>query len=435
MATFRVITLGCKVNQCDGEQISRELEVRGYAATGRGEAEVYVVNTCTVTATADAKARKLIHKLAREHPEAMLIVTGCYGQRDREALATIPGVDAAVGNEGKGEIGEVVRGLQKAREGAGAPTNADRGHGNARPTAEGRRGCGAMPALQGRVRAFLKVQDGCDHRCAYCVVPEVRGRPRSKPLTEVAQEVERLAEAGSQEVVLCGIRLGDYGRDGGEDSLAGLLRELREVGIPRLRLSSLEPMDAGEDLLAEMADHPRLCHHLHLPLQSGDDEVLRQMGRGYTSAQFRELVGRIREVWPDAAMSTDVMVGFPGETDEQFRRTVQFLREIGFCRVHVFPYSARPGTPAAGRGDQVPAREKRQRAGMLLALAGELAQRAAAAWVGKPVSVLFEERDGRGRLTGLTEHYVRLSCEGPDEWVGRIVGAVPESAEQGELLA
>jgi threonylcarbamoyladenosine tRNA methylthiotransferase MtaB len=419
MATFRVITLGCKVNQCDGEQIALELEARGYAAAGQGEAEVYVVNTCTVTATADAKARKLIHKLAREHPEAMLIVTGCYAQRDREALAGIPGVDAVVGNDRKSEIPEIVRELELA-PGAGRLIQ-----GRTQPLAQ--RGT--------RTRAFVKVQDGCDHRCAYCVVPEVRGRPRSKPLAEVMREAGRLAEAGTQEVVLCGIRLGGYGRDGGEDSLARLLRELREVGMPRLRLSSLEPMDVGEDLLAEMADHPSLCHHLHLPLQSGDDEVLRQMGRGYTSARFRELVTRIGEVWPDTAISTDVMVGFPDETEEQFRRTAQYVREIGFCRMHVFPYSARPGTPAAGRSDQVPAREKRERAGMLLALAGELAQRAAAAWVGKPVSVLFEERDGRGRLTGLTEHYVRLSCEGPDEWVGRIVEAVPKRAEQGELLA
>jgi threonylcarbamoyladenosine tRNA methylthiotransferase MtaB len=417
MPTFRVITLGCKVNQCDGQEIAGELAALGYEVAPQGRAaDLYVVNTCTVTATADAKARKLIHKLGREHPDALLLVTGCYAQRDRASLAAIPGVDAVVGNAAKGEIA-------RWAEAHAPPASPE---------------TGTLPssALRAeRARAFVKVQDGCDHGCAFCIVPRVRGRPRSRPLGQVLEEVGRLAEAGAQEVVLCGIRLGSYGRDAAAASLATLLRALRAVPIPRLRLSSLEPMDVTDDLLAEAADHPRLCHHLHLPLQSGDDEVLRQMGRGYTAAQFLDLVARTREMWPDVALSTEVMAGFPGETGEQFRRTTAFLGKVGFSRLHVFPFSPRPGTPAASRADQVPAREKRQRTEALLVVAAELAQKAAEGWVGKPVSVLFEERDAGGRLAGLTEYYVRLRCEGPDEWRGRIARATPKCAQAGELLA
>jgi len=426
MTTVRVITFGCKVNQCDGEGIARELAARGYQVVGRGEAEVYVVNTCTVTGTADAKARKLIHKIAREEPEAVLVVTGCYAERDPEGLAAIPGVDAVVGHGRKGEVVERISQRRSAGESGGH-------------VRLGRN----MPALQGRVRAFVKVQDGCDHRCAYCIVPEVRGRPASRPMAEVVGELRALVKAGTAEVVLCGIRLGTYGRELGEDSLAALLQEMRpalssaegSIGIPRIRLSSLEPMDVDDALIAEMADHPTLCHHLHLPLQSGDDGVLEAMGRGYTSGQFAELAAKVREVWPEAGISTDVMVGFPGETEEQFGTTVQFVRRVGLSRLHVFPFSARPGTAAARRRDQIPAMVKRTRAERMLAVGEELAQKSAEAWVGREVKALIEERGRDGLLTGWTEQYIRVTCEGPEECIGMIVSLKPTEARGGELVA
>ena len=257
MARVRLLTLGCKVNQCEAEEMARALVARGYEVVGHAEAEVYIVNTCTVTATADAKARKLIRKLAREHPGAALIVTGCLAQRDAVAVAALPGVAAVLPNTRKGEIAAVVAQVPNLRSPAGG----------------GREEAGVgTPALQARTRAFVKVQDGCDHRCAYCVVPDARGPMVSKPRAEVLRALARLAEAKAQEVVLCGIRLGAY------DNFAALLRELREVEIPRVRLSSLEPMDVDDALLAEISDHPRLCHHLHLPLQSGDDAILAAMG-------------------------------------------------------------------------------------------------------------------------------------------------------------
>jgi len=411
----RISTFGCKVNQCDSEEIARSLAALGWEVVPCGPAAVHIVNTCTVTATADTKARKLIRKLAREQPAAAIIVTGCWAQRDPESARALPGVRAVLGNEEKARVPEVLsRMLARGRRLAPAQ--------HAAP----------LPSL--RRRAFVKIQDGCDHRCAYCAVPDARGRPTSRPMAEVLAEVERLLDAGAQEIVLCGIRLGAYGRERQQGpGLAALLHEMRALPVPRLRLSSIEPMDLGEELLEEVADHPRLCHHLHLPLESGDDGVLGEMGRGYTRADFARLVRRAREGWPDVALTSDVMVGFPGESEEQFQRTAAFVQEMRFSRLHVFPYSRRPGTPAAQRRNQVPVAVTRERAERLRAVGAELAQRAAADWVGREVSVLFEEQGRDGRLTGLTEHYLRLRCPGPRGWIGRIISVAAERAVGGEL--
>lgn len=405
----RILTLGCKVNQCDAGELARALAARGYVLAGRSQpADAYVVNTCTVTATADAKARKLIRRLAREHPEATLIVTGCLAQRSPEAAA-LPGVTA------------VVPGTQE-------PTLPDLLASLVPPSSPF-----PLPSSLSRTRAFVKVQDGCDHRCAYCAVPDARGPMVSKPLADALAELRRLAEGGVQEVVLCGIRLGRYG-DGASTSLAALLRALRSIGPPRLRLSSIEPMDVTAALLAELADHPTLCHHLHLPLQSGDSAVLQAMGRSYRAEDFARLVAAVRAFWPDAAITTDIMVGFPGETEEQFARTLSFVEGQRFSRVHVFPYSPRSGTPAACLADLPPA-VKTARTERMLALAAHLEQAAAEAWVGRPVSVLCEERDRQGLLTGLTAQYVRMRWEGPSDRIGKVETVIPQRAAEGELLA
>jgi len=407
-ARVRIFTLGCKVNQCDSDEIARALAARGYHIGGEGEpAEIYIINTCTVTATADAKARKLIRRLARSQPQATLIVTGCLAQRDPYALLDLPGVTAVVPNTRKLRLPDFLPELV-------APLF---------PTTY----------LPSRTRAFLKIQDGCSHRCAYCVVPQARGLPASKPMQDVIADAQSLAGSGVQELVLCGIRLGAYQGDG-QETLAAVLRQLRTIPIPRLRLSSIEPMDVGDALLSELADHPMLCHHLHLPLQAGDDDVLRAMGRRYTTADFAALVQRVRHLWPDAAITTDVMVAFPGETDEQFQRALALVRELAFSRVHVFPYSPRPGTPAAELAGQVPASVKRERVRQMLALAEDLESKAAERWLGRRVAVLFEEK-GRHGLTGHTEHYLRLHADGPDDWIGRILPVTPCRAEGGDLYA
>ncbi len=405
-----ILTLGCKVNQCDSDEVARGLAARGYRIAGRGEpAETYIVNTCTVTATADAKARKLIRRIAREHPQAALIVTGCLAQRDPYSLLNLPGVTAVVPNTRKLGLPYFLPELQ-------APS---------RPATY----------LPVRTRCFLKIQDGCDHCCAYCVVPDARGGPVSKSLSAALAELHELADSGAQEVVLCGIRLGAYGKDRGDSSLAGLLRKVRDIAIPRIRLSSIEPMDLDEGLLGEMSDHPTLCHHVHMPLQSGDDSVLSAMGRGYTSASFAEIVARVRAAWPEPAITTDVMVGFPGETEKQFKRSVDFVREMGFARIHVFPYSRRPDTPAAKRRDEVTAAVKRERTQEMLSLARDLARAAAQQWIGREVSVLFEETDGRGRLTGHTPQYQTVRASGPESRIGRIAHVTPDREEGGVLYA
>jgi len=407
-----IFTLGCKVNQCDADEMAQALAARGYRVVGRDDAaDIYIVNTCTVTATADAKARKLIRKLARAHPHAKLVVTGCWAQRSPQAVAALPEADVVVPNTRKPEMPDIVARLA-------APAASE-----------------VSTPPRARTRAFLKIQDGCDHRCTYCAVPDARGRPASKPISQVREEMRGLADADAQEVILCGIRLGAYGRDRDEGSLAALLHELRDIGIPRLRLSSLEPMDVDDDLLDEIADHPRLCHHLHLPLQSADDTVLAAMNRGYTRSDFANLMARVRSAWPDAAITTDIMVAFPGETEEQFQRTADFVREMAFTRLHVFPYSPRAGTPAAVLPDQIASHLRRDRAQHMLSLAHDLASTAARAWIGQPVSVLFEQLDGAGRLTGLTEHYLRVRCAGPDDWLGRIVEVIPRLETAGELTA
>jgi threonylcarbamoyladenosine tRNA methylthiotransferase MtaB len=407
-AQVRVLTLGCKVNQCDSEEIARALVARGYGVGGAGQAaDIYIVNTCTVTTTADAKARKLIRRLAREHPAATLIVTGCLAQVDPYSLLELPGVTAVVPNSRKMALADFLPDLQ-------APL---------------------LPAtyLPTRTRAFVKLQDGCDHRCTYCAVPEARGNPASKPLAAALAELTSLAESGAKEVVLCGIRLGAYGRERGEGTLTELLQAARGLSIPRLRLSSIEPMDLDEELLKEIADHPTLCHHLHLPLQSGDDDVLARMGRAYTTQGFADLVGRVRRSWPEAAITTDVMVGFPGESDEQFERSFEFVSGVRFARIHVFPFSRRPNTPAATFPDQVPTKVTRERAQRMLRLAQEAAAAAAGSWVGQAVSVLLEEKDEADLLVGHTAHYLRVHVPAPEQWVGRIVEVTPTRQQDGEL--
>jgi threonylcarbamoyladenosine tRNA methylthiotransferase MtaB len=407
-----ITTLGCKVNQCDAAEMAEALAARGYTVSSSGdEADVHMVNTCTVTATADAKARKLIRRLARGNPQAAIVVTGCWAQIDPRAIAALPEVDAVVPNTRKWEIADIVANFR-------SPDPAS-----------------AQAPARTQTRVFLKVQDGCDQRCAYCIVPDARGEPRSKPVAEVLERAFRFAGEGVQEIVLCGIRLGAYGRDHGQATLAGLLRELRDVGIPRLRLSSIEPMDYDGSLLAEIAENPAVCRHFHLPMQSGDDSVLTAMGRPYASADYVNLVGYVRSALPDAAITTDIIVAFPGESDEQYRRTIELAREVSFSRIHVFPFSARPDTPAAARSDQVPEHVKRSRTQRMLALADGMARLAAQSWVDRPVSVLFEERDRDGMLTGLTPHYVRVRAQGPDAWIGRVVDLVATREAGGELVA
>jgi threonylcarbamoyladenosine tRNA methylthiotransferase MtaB len=424
---LRVLTLGCKVNWCDSAAIAAEFADRGWEVVEEGrEAEALVVNTCAVTHVAEAKARKLVRRLIREQPGRAVLVVGCAARVSRSAFEGIPGVSAVVPGHDPAEVVETVQLALGQETHSPTPTTATQ--------PEGPRHWAS------RTRAFLKVQDGCDHGCSYCIVPRARPRVWSRTIAAGVSEMEALAASGVKEVVLTGIRLGAFGRERGKSpraepraSLAALLRALRPVRIGRLRLSSIEPMDVTEELVSELADHLRLCHHLHLPLQSGDDEVLRAMGRGYSAGDYLRVVEQVRKAWPGVSFTTDVMVGFPGEDEASFARTCELVRQVGFGRLHVFEFSPRPGTAAAGLPWQVPERAKAERSRALARLGNELAARRAAEQVGGEAEVLFEKQED-GFWTGYTRGYFRARCPSEEELGGevrrvRVVGAEGSTVE------
>jgi threonylcarbamoyladenosine tRNA methylthiotransferase MtaB len=327
-------------------------------------------------------------RAVREHPSATVIVTGCCADFNPASFAAIPGVDRLVGNSVKGLIARIAGGDPTA--GAAA----------------------AVHGLSGRTRAFVKVQDGCDSSCSYCVVPLVRGRPRSRPQDEIIGDAAALAAGGYREIVLCGIRLGSYGRDRGETgALPRLIGNLERIaGLERIRLSSIEPEDVEDNLLSRMASGGKLCPHLHLPLQSGDSKVLRAMNRGYMLEDYKALIERARRLMPDVSLTTDIIVGFPGETEEAFARTLAMVGYACFSRVHIFPYSLRRGTAAWRLGDPVPPGVKERRREILRKAAGEAAAAYCARFIGRNVEVLVQGacREDPEFSYGLTREYLRV---------------------------
>jgi len=404
--TYGIHTLGCKANQYDSQRIAEALEALGYRMAGPLDVPgLIIINTCTVTGTADRKSRQLVRRAVRRHPEARVFVTGCCATLSGGTMGSIEGVSGAYGRLDRATMIEAIAG--------GGPV----------PPAARLEGDFGISAFRGRSRAFVKIQDGCNSSCTYCIVPRARGRSRSRPLQDVVREAQRLTDAGLAELVLTGIHLGSYGRDLGRDvDLARAVRAVAAVpGVGRVRLSSIEPLELTDPLLDAMAECPQVCPHLHLPLQSGDDGVLRRMGRPYTARQFLQAVGRARERLDRPAVTGDVIVGFPGETESEFENTVGACREAGFSRMHVFPFSPRPGTPAAAMHGQVPGAVVKGRLARLEELAEEMACAWAQGFVGREVRVLFERKGPGGLLEGYTERYVHLRAPGPDALAGRIV--------------
>lgn len=360
MPVFHVRNFGCRASQADGAGIEAQLARNGYSpADDHKAAEIVVLNTCTVTATADDELRQVVRRIHRENPGARIVVTGCYAQRAPEEIAHLPGVSLVVGNSHKTRIAELIA----------APY-----HGEVHVSdifAAGEFAAAAVDGAAGdRSRPNLKIQDGCPNRCTFCIIPSVRGNSRSAPAVQVVEQVRKLSES-YPEIVLTGINLGRWGREGGmQMRLVDLLRLLlEETCVQRLRLSSVEPMDWSEDLLRLMAQSPRIAKHVHAPLQSGSDTVLRRMRRKYRPHHYESRVRLARELMSQAAIGADVMVGFPGETEDEFRQTVEFIDRLPFTYLHVFPYSERPGTPAADRTDQIPWNVRKERGRLLKALA------------------------------------------------------------------
>jgi len=400
--TVAVLTLGCKLNQADSQALARELLSHGCRVIQRpAPADAYVINSCSVTHVADRKSRHLVRLARRLSPNAIVVLAGCYAASDQADLAERIGADLVVSNGDKASLAQEL--LSRLGDGSR---------------------CHVPLTPDGfRTRAFVKIQEGCNEVCSFCVVPRTRGRERSVPIERVVAEVLARHAEGVQEVVLTGTQLGNYGRDLGDPCgptplLAALLSC---TAVPRLRLSSLQAQDIHQGLLRLWHD-PRLCRHSHLPIQSGSDRVLAAMRRRYSGRQFLQAASLIRERVPDAAITTDVMVGFPGETEADFQETYRLCQEVGFAAIHVFPYSRRPGTAAALMSDQVPAPVKRHRLERMLALARSSADAFRARFHGRTMAVLWEEarprRGGRTLWQGLTDNYLRVYTDAEISAVG-----------------
>ncbi len=402
MADVAVFTIGCKVNQAESEELRAGLLRAGHGIVcDPSRADLCVVNTCSVTAESDRKCRKLVRLLARRGAAA-IVVAGCYAEVSPEDLARLPVVVRVLPNARKDAWLDEITSLLPA--GGGGPSR----------------------AAPGRVRAMIKVQDGCERACSYCIVPRARGRERSRAPGEISQEVARARERQVREIVLCGINLGRYSRGQGM-GLDWLVRELLRVGDDfRIRLSSIELEDLRMRWLEEWAACGRVCPHLHLPLQSGDGEILRDMGRGYVRGDFLEAARFLREVWPHAALTTEVMVGYPGESASAFRRTLEVLEASRPARVHVFRFSARPGTRAWGRSDTVDGAESGRRSAMVRELAEELRLRYIEERRGEKRGLLVEklvERNGAVMALGTTEDFIKGTVTGP-----------PAGTETGDIM-
>jgi threonylcarbamoyladenosine tRNA methylthiotransferase MtaB len=398
-------TLGCKVNQNETEALAALFRERGYQVVDWGEpADVYVINTCTVTHLADRKSRQFIRQAVKKNPQAKVVVTGCYAQASPQEVAGLPGVDLVVGNRDKGRIVDLLAEAEKGKKGERPPVvisnlGENRDFKDIKAT-----------ETTNRARAYLKVQEGCEQFCTYCIIPYARGPVRSRPLENTVKAAQKLIEDGFREVVLTGIHLGAYGQDLEKSiNLEHLLKRLLTLSSSvRWRLSSLEPTEVTEGLIELLAEHPNFCPHLHLPLQSAHDEILQAMNRPYTVQQYMDVVERVRLVLPDICLTTDIMVGFPGETEEHFQVFPGVLKKIGFSDLHVFKYSPRKGTPAAGYPRQVPPAVKTQRSSVLLALATELAERYASRFLGRRMGVLAETHLGQDLWEGHSENYLRV---------------------------
>ncbi|MFW5636699.1 MAG: tRNA (N(6)-L-threonylcarbamoyladenosine(37)-C(2))-methylthiotransferase MtaB [Thermodesulfobacteriota bacterium] len=433
MKTFKITTLGCKVNQCESEALVQCLKSAGWTPVdGEETADLCIINTCTVTHKASMQSRQAARQAIRRHPEARVLVTGCYAQTEPEAIARIEGVDAIVGHGEKHRIPELVDRHSDETTGEHPATHC--------PNIGQERTFRRIPLTEigARTRPFLKIQDGCDAFCTYCIVPHARGRSRSLPPEAVLDGIRALAGSGYHEVVLSGVHLGCYGNDlTPKTDLLWLLKEIdREGDIDRVRISSIEPHELTDGIIDLVAGSNRFCRHFHIPLQSGDDNIVKRMGRPYTRADFGNLVHRIRTQIPDAAIGADVLVGFPGEDDSAFSNTFDLIRELSITYLHVFPFSPRKGTPAAVFSDQVSVDTVKERCRQLREL-GDIKKKAfLEGFPGETVTVLVESKRDRkiGKLKGIASNYLTVLFNGADELQNSLVEVKIEAVKGNVLI-
>jgi len=416
-------TFGCKLNQSETATIAHQFDEHGYTIVDSEEpADLYVINTCTVTHKADSKARSEIRRALRISPDAFVAVVGCYAEHHPEEIASIDGVDLILGaeekfrlldmlaNESKGEdvwqknpVPEIMLACE-----AGADESRQM---ESVPTIE----------MEGRTRIFLKIQDGCDYNCSFCIIPSVRGSGRTVPLGEILDQAKQIIDNGYKEIVLTGVNTGTY-LDANDNHLIDVVENLSDLeGMERIRLSSVEPDRMSDDLLQLMAERPNICPHLHLPLQHGSDRILGTMRRRYQTKQYREVVEKAFELMPNAGLGADVMVGFPGETDEDFARMCEFIEDLPFSYLHVFTYSARSGTDAAQYGNQIDPQTHQRRSFVLRQLGKRKRREFLDRQLGSTTEILFEPGDGETYLDGWSDNYARIRAPYEPELINQIV--------------
>ena len=418
MPSVAFYTLGCKVNFYDTEAMWQLFKNAGYEQVDFEEktADVYIINTCTVTNTGDKKSRQIIRRAVRRNPDAVIAVTGCYAQTSPAEILAIPGVDLVVGTQDREKLLDFVGQIQADR----TPVNAVRNIMKTREFEEL-----DVPDFADRTRAFLKIQEGCNNFCTFCIIPWSRGLSRSRDPKSVIAQAEQLVKAGYKEIVLTGIHTGGYGDDMENFDLADLIMELDKVeGLERIRISSIEASQIDEKMIDVLNRSSKMCRHLHIPLQAGENSVLKRMRRKYTTEEFAAKIKRLHEALPGVAITTDVIVGFPGETDEMFEEGSRFMQDIAFSEMHVFPYSKRTGTPAARMDDQVDEEVKNERVHKLIELSERMQLDYAKKWVGEVVDVI-PERDykgapGTGLVMGYSDNYLQIVFEGTEELVGQL---------------
>ncbi len=393
-------TLGCKVNQYETEAMTELFSNSGYDICEFDSfADIYVINTCTVTSMSDRKSRQIIRRAKKQNPDAIVVVTGCYAQTKPQSVLDIDGVNIIIGTKDRKKIVSLVE----------SATCTDKlsfvGDIMKTHSFEDLE----ISHYQERTRAFIKIQEGCNQFCSYCIIPYARGPIRSREMKDVISETKNLVKNGYTEIIYTGIHVASYGLDRGEAELCELLKKANQIeGLKRIRLSSIEPMTLDEEFIKSISQCDKLCHHFHLSLQSGCDETLKRMNRKYTTAQYKSIVDGLRNKYPDVAITTDIMTGFPGETDEEFSKTLEFVKEISFADAHIFQYSQRNGTPAAKRPDQISPEIKEKRSKELIKVCKKSQDEFISSFVGKTMEVLFEQPAKNGYFEGKTSNYITV---------------------------
>ncbi len=422
--TVAFYTLGCKMNTYDTQWYGEQFAQQGYCEVPFGEmADVTVVNTCTVTGQGDAQSRQALRKAHRVSPEGTVVAVGCYAQTDPDALAEMPEVDLVVGNAEKTQLMDLL--------------NDTCSMGRTFVTRSRAKDFEDMDIYNfgSRARAFVKMQEGCNEFCSFCIIPFARGRSRSRTVDSTVTQVKKLVDAGYGEVVLTGVHLGDYGVDLEHTNLLDVLEAIEQIaGLQRFRVSSIEATFVSDAMIDFFASSKKFCRHLHVPLQSGDDGILKAMRRPYTRTQYIDLIEKLASQIPNIGIGGDVMVGFPGESDAAFQNTYDLIAHHPMTYLHVFPYSPRGKTPAARMPDQVDAQVKKQRGSALRALGEEKVSAFQKRFLGQTLPVLFEGRRGNGLLNGLTDNYIRVMAPGPDAACDQVVDVRLDCVEDGEVM-